>query len=176
MKNLFFKSSAMKALRRHISRDFNKVFSSVSSKILPSFKACVATVKAGASSSQISPEEPSAVSTASTGPAPSSAHSSNPRAANAPASPPGTSVPVTPYTSSLSGQHPRVDVIERRASSTQSEPAPTAPLPTTTDLGTSSRRRIIDLDAASSEELEEEEEKDVTWSMARSKLCTLKKI
>ena len=117
-------------------------------------------MKAGASSSQIAPEEPSTISTASTGPAPSSAHSSNDRAKNVPASPPGTSVPVKPTASSLSGQQPHIDIIECRASSTQSEPAPTAPLLTTIDPGTSSRWRIIDLDAASSEESEEEEEKD----------------
>ena len=56
MKNPFFKSTATKALHKHVSRDFNKIFSSASATISPSFKACVATVKAGDSSSQIAPE------------------------------------------------------------------------------------------------------------------------
>ena len=61
IKQPFFKSAATRDLRRHILRDFDKVFSSVSTKITPSFKACVATVNAGASSSQIASQVPPAM-------------------------------------------------------------------------------------------------------------------
>ena len=155
LKNPFFKSSATRALCRHVSSDFNKVFSSLSYKITPSFKACLATVNEGASSSQIAPEDPPVTSAATTGQDPSCARTSNDRAVNVPASPPGTSVPVMPTVIQQVVQQSRVDVTQCRTSSIQSEPAPTVPFFTTTDPGTSSRKKVIDLDTASMEESEE---------------------
>ena len=106
------------------------------------------------------PEVPPASSADTTGQGPSCVRTSNDHAANALASPPGTSVPVTPTASQQLGQQSRVDVTQCRTSSIQSEPAPTVTFFTTTDPGTSSWKKVIDLDAASSEESEEEEEKD----------------
>ena len=120
----------------------------------------MATVTSGALSSQIASQQPTAIYSVPTGLAPSSARSSNDCAANTAASPPGTFVPVTPMMGQQTVPQPCVDIIQCRTSSTQSEPAPTAPLIATTNPRSTVRERFIDLDDASSVGSEEEEEKN----------------
>ena len=160
VKHPFLKSTATRALRRHASRDLDKLFSSAKTTPTQNFKACMATVTSGALSSQIASQQPTAISSVPTGPAPSSAHSSNDHAANTAASPPGTFLPIMPMMGQKIAPQPRVDIIQCRTSSTQSEPVPTAPLIATTNPRSTVRERFIDLSDASSVELEEEEEKD----------------
>ena len=116
----------------------------------------MAMVSTGYSISQNAPQHIGAPSLPSTGSPPSSAHPLDIHAANASASPPAEGDLISPMVSQLFSTQPTNDERRCRTSSTQSEPAPMAPFIATSNPRSTVWEVYIDLDDASSKDLEEE--------------------